>query len=89
MYDRWRSLTCRIVAVKPTNKAATALRSWWSQGRGQGECGSAKHGPGTVPGDRVTALEHIRRLKKPGHQEQRQEDKLTGHCLHSRFQHPN
>jgi hypothetical protein len=58
MYDHEKS-DLAIVAVKPTNKArpGNRLRSWWSQGRGPRECESAKHGPGTVPGNRVTGAE--------------------------------
>ena len=45
-----------IVAMKPTNKAGsmTAAESVEPRAGAEGECASAKHGPGTVPGNRVT-----------------------------------
>src|SRR5713101_2685048 len=47
-----------IVAVKLTNKAGQpAAESGGAKGGGRGECESAKHGPGTVPGNRVTGAE--------------------------------
>jgi len=54
MYDHEKSDPA-IVAVKPTNKAGQpAAELGGARGGGRGECASAKHGPGTVPGDRVT-----------------------------------
>ena len=54
MYDHEKSDPA-IVAVKPTNKAGQpAAGVGGAKGGGRGECASAKHGPGTVPGDRVT-----------------------------------
>jgi hypothetical protein len=64
MMHRTREVGPRQVAAKPANKVAP--RSWsnlrrhqlrrsrWSERRGQGECGLAKHGPDTEPGKRVT-----------------------------------
>jgi hypothetical protein len=52
MYDHEKSDPA-IVAVKPTNKAGVG----GAKGGGRGECASAKHGPGTVPGNRVTGAE--------------------------------
>ena len=54
MYDHEKSDPA-IVAVKPTNKAGQpATEVGGAKGGGRGECASAKHGPGTVPGDRAT-----------------------------------
>jgi hypothetical protein len=53
MYDREKSDPA-IVAVKPTNKAGQPAAELAEPRRGRGECESAKHGPGTVPGNRVT-----------------------------------
>ena len=54
MYDHEKSDPA-IVAVKPTNKAGQpAAELVGAKGGGRGECELAKHGPGTVPGDRVT-----------------------------------
>src|SRR6266567_5092082 len=57
MHDREKSDPA-IVAVKLTNKAGQpAAESGGAKGGGRGECESAKHGPGTVPGNRVTGAE--------------------------------
>ena len=53
MYDHEKSDPA-IVAVKPTNKAGQPAAELGAKGGGRGECESAKHGPGTVPGNRVT-----------------------------------
>ena len=51
MHDHGKS-DIAIVAVKPTNKAgATGCGVGGAKGGGQGECASAKHGPGTVAGE--------------------------------------
>jgi len=43
------------VARKRANKAASAAaEARGAKGRGQGECGTAKHGPDAEPGSRVT-----------------------------------
>src|SRR5882724_8187629 len=57
MYDREKS-DLAIVAVKPTNKAGQPAAELVEPRAGtRGECESAKHGPGTVPGNRVTGAE--------------------------------
>ena len=57
MHDREKSDPA-IVAVKLTNKAGQpAAESGGAKGGGRGQCESAKHGPGTVPGNRVTGAE--------------------------------
>ncbi len=57
MYDREKSDPA-IVAVKPTNKAGQPAAELVEPRTGaRGECESAKHGPGTVPGNRVTGAE--------------------------------
>jgi hypothetical protein len=61
MYDHEKSDPA-IVAVKPTNKAGQPAAELaepraGAEGGGRGECESAKHGPGTVPGNRVTGAE--------------------------------
>src|SRR5690349_18070594 len=44
-----------VVAVKRANKAVSAAAEpVGAKGRGQGECGTAKHGPDAEPGSRVT-----------------------------------
>src|SRR5450631_4795135 len=53
MYDREKSDPA-IVAVKPTNKAGQPAAELAEPRRGRGEFESAKHGPRTVPGNRVT-----------------------------------
>ena len=46
------------VARKRANRAATAAAEpVGAKGRGQGECGAAKHGPDAEPGSRVTRAE--------------------------------
>jgi hypothetical protein len=60
MYDHEKSDPA-IVAVKPTNKAGQPAAELGEPRAGaEGECASAKHGPGTVPGTVSQALEHIR-----------------------------
>ena len=57
MYDHEKSDPA-IVAVKLTNKAGQpAADLVGAKGGGRGECELAKHGPGTVPGNRVTGAE--------------------------------
>jgi hypothetical protein len=57
MYDHEKSDPA-IVAVKPTNKAGQPAAELVEPRAGaEGECESAKHGPGTVPGNRVTGAE--------------------------------
>src|SRR5271154_6911931 len=57
MYDHEKS-DLAIVAVKPTNKAGQpAAELVEPRAGGRGECESEKHGPGTVPGNRVTGAE--------------------------------
>ena len=57
MYDREKS-DLAIVAVKPTNKAGQPAAELVELRAGaEGKCESAKHGPGTVPGNRVTGAE--------------------------------
>ena len=54
MYDHEKSDPA-IVAVKPTNKAGQPAAELVEPRVGaKGECETAKHGPGTVPGNRVT-----------------------------------
>ena len=57
MYDREKSDPA-IVAVKPTNKAGQPAAELVEPRAGaEGNVASAKHGPGTVPGNRVTGAE--------------------------------
>src|SRR5665811_455950 len=57
MYDHEKSDPA-IVAVKPTNKAGQPAAELVEPRAGaEGECEPAKHGPGTVPGNRVTGAE--------------------------------
>ena len=53
MYDH-ENLSPAIVAVKPTNKAGQPAAELVEPRAGPRGRWSAKHGPGTVPGDRVT-----------------------------------
>ena len=54
MYDHEKSDSA-IAAVKPTNKAGQPAAELAEPRAGaEGECEPAKHGPGTVPGNRVT-----------------------------------
>ena len=46
-----------IVAERPTNKAgATGCGAGGAKGGDQGECGTAKHAPGSEPGKRVPGV---------------------------------
>jgi hypothetical protein len=57
MYDHEKSDPA-IVAVKANEQnRATGCGVGGAKGGGRGECESAKHGPGTVPGNRVTGAE--------------------------------
>ena len=57
MYDHEKSDPA-IVAVKPTNKAGQPAAELVEPRAGaEGNVKSAKHGPGTVPGNRVTGAE--------------------------------
>ena len=57
MYDREKSDPA-IVAVKPTNKAGQPEAELVEPRAGaEGKVPSAKHGPGTVPGNRDTGAE--------------------------------
>jgi len=57
MYDHEKSDPA-IVAVKPDEQSrATGSGVGGAKGGGRGECESAKHGPGAVPGNRVTGAE--------------------------------
>jgi hypothetical protein len=56
MYDHEKSDPA-IVAVKPTNKARQPAAELVGQGRGPRGMRVSKHGPGTVPGNRVTGAE--------------------------------
>ena len=54
MYDHEKSDPA-IVAVKPNEQSrATGCGVGGAKGGGRGECESAKHGPSTAPGNRVT-----------------------------------
>ena len=55
-----------IVAVKPANEAERPGGAGGAKGGDQGECGPAKHGPGTVPGNKNVSqeLERIRQAAR-------------------------
>src|SRR5258708_7836279 len=57
MYDREKSDPATSSCEADEQSRATGCGVGGAKGGGRGECESAKHGPGTVPGNRVTGAE--------------------------------
>jgi hypothetical protein len=57
MYDREKSDPRHSSCEADEQSRATVSGVGGAKGWGQGECASAKHGPGAVPGNRVTSAD--------------------------------